>query len=133
MATLRTALVIAAGIVASTTLAGRRQTAPPTCRTFSADETRTASGVQRGTITQACRFDQATTSRICTMRSRIGAGSFDVTYTDKYNSVADFVDEIAVVPPIARIRQQSRRFTSGSGPNAEITYEYDTAGRQTRL
>ena len=105
----------------------------PECRTFTTEEVRTGRGTGDGTITQNCRFDTDLTSRICNMRARLGATSFDVTYTDKYNSVADFIDEIRVVPPIARIQKQSRRYTSGSGPNAEITYEYDGARRQTRL
>lgn len=132
MPALRTALIMASGIVCATVAAAPVQT-PPVCRTFTAEEVRTLSGAGSGTITQSCRFDLATTSRICNMRSRINAGSFDLTYTDKYNSVADFVDEVAVVPPIARIQKQSRRYTSGSAPNAEITYEYDATRRQTRL
>jgi hypothetical protein len=104
----------------------------PQCRTFTAEEVRTVSGAGGGTISQTCRFDLATTSRICTMRTRLGNTAFDVTYTDKYNSVADFVDEVRIVPPIARIQKQSRRF-SGPGVNAEIGYEYDATGRQTRL
>jgi hypothetical protein len=94
---------------------------------------RTGRGTGAGTITQNCRFDTEVTSRICNMRTRLGATAFDLTYTDKYNSVADFIDEVSVVPPIARIQKQSRRYTSGSGPNAEIAYEYDAARRQTRL
>lgn len=107
--------------------------APPVCRTFSADEVRTASGATIGTITQSCSFDAATTSRVCRMRSRLTNTSFDLTYTDKYDSAADFVDEIRVVPPIARIRTQSRRYSSGSAPNATLVYDYDGARRQTRL
>ena len=67
------------------------------------------------------------------MRTRLGATSFDLSYTDKYNSVADFIDEIRVVPPVARIQTQSRRYASGPAPNSEVTYEYDAARRQTRL
>ena len=67
------------------------------------------------------------------MRTRLSNTSFDVTYTDRYDSVADFVDEIKIVPPISRIQSQTRRYTSGSGPNAELKYEYDASRRQTRL
>ena len=112
---------------------GLAQAPSPQCRTFTAEEVRTVSGAAAGTISQTCRFDVPTTSRICTMRTRLKHTSFDLSYTDKYSSVADFVDEIRIVPPISRIQSQTRRYTSGSGPNAEIAYEYDGAGRQTRL
>ena len=105
----------------------------PTCRIYTVDEVRTATGATSGTISQACKFDVPTTSRVCTMRTRLGATSFDVTYTDKYNSVEDFVDEVRVVPPIARIQTQSRRYMSGSGPTGNLTYEYDATRRQTRI
>ena len=131
MPTLRltTVIVAAALVCTSVTIASEA----PQCRTFSADEVRTASGAIAGTIAQTCQFDLPTTSRICTMRTKLSHTSFDVTYTDKYNSVADFVDEVRVVPPIARIQTQTRRVTRGSGPNAQIAYQYDAAGRQTRL
>jgi hypothetical protein len=122
--------LVASALIVTTGLA---QAPSPPCRTFTADEVRSVSGAASGTISQTCRFDLPTTSRICTMRTRLSNTSFDVTYTDKYNSVADFVDEIRMVPPIARIQQQSRRYTSGSGANGEIKYEYDATGRQTRL
>ena len=109
-----------------------RQT-PQVCRTFSAEEVRTASGATSGTIAQSCNFDLATTSRVCTIRSRLSTNSFDLTFTDKYDSADDFVDEIKVVPPIARIRTQSRKYTSGSAPNATLVYDYDATRRQTRL
>ena len=110
-----------------------RAQSPPTCRIFTAEEVRTVTGVTSGTITQNCRFDTPTTSRICTMRTRLGAQSFDVEYIDKYKSVDDFVDEIRVVPPIARIQTQSRRYISGSGSNMTLAYDYDATRRQTHL
>ena len=112
---------------------GLAQTPAPPCRTFTADEVRTVSGATTGTISQTCRFDLPTTSRICTMRTKLSHTSFDLAFTDKYNSVSDFVDEVSIVPPISRIQSQSRRYTSGARPNAEIAYEYDATRRQTRL
>ena len=126
-ATLATLYVVGVGLTAA-----EPQASPP-CRTFTADEVRTMSGAATGTIAQTCQFDPRTTSRICTMRARLSHTSFDLALTDKYNSVADFVDEIRIVPPISRIQSQSRRYLSGSAPNAQITYEYDAARRQTRL
>jgi hypothetical protein len=61
------------------------------------------------------------------------SGLFHAHLTDSYASVADFVDEIRTVPPVARILKQTRRFASGPAANADITYEYDSARRQTRL
>ena len=105
----------------------------PECRTYSAEEVRTLSGRATGTINQTCRFDTATYERICTIRSRINTGSFTLTLTDKYASVGEFVDEIRMIPPIARIQRQNRRFASGPGANADLTYEYDSDRRQTRI
>ena len=93
--------LVASSLVVTTGLA---QAPQPPCRTFMADEVRTLSGATSGTISQTCRFDLPTTSRICMMRTRLSHTSFDLTYTDKYNSVEDFVDEIRIVPPIARIQ-----------------------------
>jgi YD repeat-containing protein len=126
----RSFALLASSLVVATGLA---QAPSPTCRTFTAEEVRTVSGAAAGTISQTCRFDVPTTSRICTLRTRLSNTSFDLSYTDKYDSVADFVDEIRIVPPISRIQSQTRRYTSGSGPNAQIAYEYDAARRQTRL
>ena len=112
--------------------AGQTHTTPQ-CRTYSAEEVRTLTGVGSGTIEQTCHFDHATYERVCTIRSRINAGSFELNLTDTYLSVGDFVDEIRVIPPIARIQRQTRRFVSGPAANADLTYEYDTTHRQTRI
>jgi len=131
MPILHPATLIVATVLVCTSAATALQA--PQCRTFTVNEVRTASGAAAGTISQTCRFDLPTTSRICTMRTNLSHTSFDVTLTDKYNSVADFIDEVRVVPPIARIQSQARRVTRGSGVSATINYEYDSAGRQTRL
>jgi hypothetical protein len=107
--------------------------ASPACRTYSAEEVRTLSGAGHGTINQTCRFDTGSVQRICIIQSKTNGGSFTLELTDKYASVADFVDEIQVVPPIARIQRQTRRFTSGRAPDADVTYEYDAERRQTRI
>jgi hypothetical protein len=125
-------LTSAASALAWVGVSGQTASAP-SCRTYSAEEVRTLSGAASGTIEQNCRFDAATFERVCTMRSRTSAASFTLDLRDTYGSVADFVDEIRVVPPLARIQRQTRRFTSGAGANAAITYEYDGARRQTRL
>jgi YD repeat-containing protein len=105
----------------------------PRCRTYSAEEVRTLSGAGSGTIEQQCRFDKATYTRACTINSRTHAGSFTLKLTDTYGSVGDFVDEIRVIPPIARLKQQTRRFVSGPRADADVTYEYDANRRQTRI
>jgi hypothetical protein len=107
--------------------------APPSCRTYSAEEVRTLSGAASGAIDQTCHFDTTTQERVCTMRSRTSTSSFTLDLRDTYASATDFVDEIRVIPPIARIERQTRRFTAGRGANADVTYEYDGARRQTRL
>jgi hypothetical protein len=123
---------VAAGALAALDATAQNATAPA-CRTYSAEEVRTLSGAGHGTINQTCRFDAGTFERVCTIRSQATGGSFTLELTDKYASVADFVDEIRVVPPVARIQHQTRRFTSGPAPNAEVAYEYDAARRQTRI
>jgi hypothetical protein len=126
--------VLACAGTALTSIGALGQTpSAPACRTYSAEEVRTLSGAGSGTINQTCRFDSATFERTCTIRSRTNAGSFTLDLTDKYASVADFVDEIRVIPPIARIQRQMRRFVSGPAANADVTYEYDGARRQTRI
>ena len=122
----------AAGALASTVSMGQTQAAPA-CRTYSAEEVRTLSGAGSGTINQTCRFDAATLERACTIRSKTNAGSFTLNLADKYASVADFVDEIRVIPPIARIQRQTRRFASGPAADADVSYEYDAERRQTRI
>ena len=124
------ALIFIVTLTTGAVIAGRQSS--PACRIFSADEVRTVSGANSGTIRQSCRFDSATTSRICTMSSQLRVGSFNLTFTDKYDSIADFVDEIRVIPPIARIRTQTRTYTGG-GTGGQIAYEYDATRRQTRL
>jgi hypothetical protein len=105
----------------------------PKCRTYSAEEVRTLSGAGSGTITQTCRFDAGTFERTCTIQSKTNAGSFTLKLVDKYASVADFVDEIRVIAPVARIQRQTRRFVIGPAADADVTYEYDGERRQTRL
>ena len=128
--TSRSLVLIASSLTVAAALA---QTPSPECRTFTTDEVRTVTGATSGTISQTCRWDAAATSRICNMRTRLSNTSFEVTYTDKYASVADFIDEIRVIPPISRIQSQSRRYLSGSGPTGELRYEYDSNRRQTRI
>jgi len=105
----------------------------PRCRTYSAEEVRTLSGAGFGTIEQTCHFDTAKYERACTIRSRTNGSGFVLELTDAYQSVGDFVDEIRMIPPIARIRRQTRRFLSGPAANAELIYEYDSSRRQTRI
>ena len=126
-------LLTCAGSVLALVRVGGQAPSASSCRTYSADEVRTLSGAGSGTITQTCHFDAATVERVCTIRGRTSASTFTLNLTDKYSSVADFVDEIRVVPPIARIQRQTRRFAGGPAPNADVTYEYDGARRQTRL
>jgi len=126
-------LLACAGSALASTASIRQASPAPTCRTYSAEEVRTLSGAGSGTIRQTCRFDAATFERACAMRSKTNAGSFTLNLTDKYASVADFVDEVRVVPPIARIQRQTRRFASSPAANADVTYEYDPARRQVRM
>jgi hypothetical protein len=125
-------LTCAAGALAWVSVEGQAPAAA-SCRTYSADEVRTLTGATSGTINQTCHFDRATYKRLCTIRSRTSASSFTLNLTDTYTSVADFVDEIHVIPPIARIQKQTRRFANGPAANADVTYEYDGRRRQTRL
>jgi len=122
----------AAGVVALVAVDAQAP-APPSCRTYSAQDVRTLSGAGTGTIEQSCRFDTISFERICTIRSRTHAGPFTLTLTDTYASTADFIDEIRVVPPIARIQRQTRRFDTMPAGNADVTYTYDSDRGQTRL
>jgi hypothetical protein len=128
----RLLLTAACSFIAGVDLVGQAPPAPR-CRTYSVEEVRTLSGAGSGAIEQTCHFDSVTFERACTIRSRTNAGSFTLNITDTYVSVGDFVDEIRVIPPIARIRRQTRRFANRPAANADLTYEYDSTQRQTRI
>jgi len=96
----------------------QQQAAPPTgkCRTYPTSVTVTATPAMAGfpaTTTQS--FDPAT------KRLTSGAGGYTA-----YNSVADFVDETSVIPPVTKA-------ASGADSTgvSTTTYTYDGAGRLT--
>lgn len=100
----------------------------PACRTYATESTR--AGTAAGTDT--CDFDTATAQSTCTLS--FGPGR-RVTSTRQYASVADFVDEVRVIPPISRARSGATTY-SPSGPgaqNAQLTFLYDAQRRQTEM
>lgn len=97
----------------------------PACRTYSSDETRTGAGGS-----QTCHYDTSTNAFTCTLTYP----TFKVVIVNRYQSVADFVDEVSVIPPIARYVSGTTTYQP-SGPgmkNGKWTYSYDSQRRQTR-
>jgi YD repeat-containing protein len=106
------------------------------CRTYSADEVRTYSTSPSrgsGSIKQTCHFDRAANQRTCTQRHSGDAGTYTVVLVDAYESAAGFVEEVSVVPPIARVLSGQRRFSGTPAPDADLTFSYDAQRRQTHL
>ena len=101
------------------------------CRTYAAEEVSTVTGPGAGTITQSCHFDPARRQHACTIRSRTEAGDFTLTDVQTYASIADFVDEVRVIPPVSLVLRETRRF-SRTDSDSDISFEHDKTGRQTR-
>jgi len=127
-------LAVAGGLPAGVAAAIESQTATPArvCRTYATDEVSTVTGSGAGSIRQTCHFAPSQLEQTCRVESRTEAGTFTLTDVQTYASVADFVDEVRVVPPLFLAQRETRRFTNLAGSDADITFERDTAGRQTR-
>ena len=106
----------------------------PACRTYVTNEnvTTTTSGsnfVFRAI--QSSNFD--TSTKKATTQVKFANGSVCATGVATYNTVADFVDEIRVVPPVflavGTTSQNSGQ--CGTGAGGSLTYHYDASRRLT--
>jgi YD repeat-containing protein len=106
----------------------------PACRTYftNANITTTTSGTNIVfRAIQTSNFD--TSTRKATTQVKFANGSVCATGVATYNSVADFVDEIRVVPPVflavGTTSQNSGQ--CGTGAGGSLTYHYDASRRVT--
>jgi hypothetical protein len=102
------------------------------CRTFTtaADVTTVSGGV---TTTAKVTGSFATSNRQSTSNTLFTNGSLCSTTLGNYQSVADFVDEVRVVPPVFLLTSTTTT-TSGScgGTSVTQTYTYDAQRRLTQ-
>jgi hypothetical protein len=81
---------------------------------------------------EAAVFDAA--ARTATVRTNFANGAPCSTLVSNYNSVADFVDEVSVIPPIFRTTSSVSTNSGSCGSTAVTqTFTYDSQRRLTRL
>lgn len=121
-------------VACSVVLAGAApfRQAAPSCRTYDVADTRalTAGGGE----SQTCNFNSTTFVYTCTLDIGIQVARH-VTSVRQYASVADFVDEIRVIPPISRALSGSTTYSPGGAgaADAKLTFDYDAQRRQTDM
>lgn len=107
----------------------------PACRTYFTNEnvTTTTSGTNFVfRAIQSANFD--TSTKKATTQVKFTNGSVCGTGVATYNSVADFVDEIRVVPPVflaVGTTSQNSGQCGGAGAGGSLTYHYDSSRRLT--
>jgi YD repeat-containing protein len=113
--------------------------ATPACRIYTTAATRTftASGSPlSGTISETCTYNPSSNEHACTLDYRDSRSvSYRMVVVRRYEAVADFVDEVRVIPPISRAMAGSTRYTP-SGPGARDSsqaFSYDAQRRLTQL
>ncbi|HWK09714.1 MAG TPA: hypothetical protein VNR64_06680 [Vicinamibacterales bacterium] len=108
------------------------------CRRFPATATITVQSAAAGTRTSpaTCAWDSGLHQLKCTISVTSG-GPLCTTTVTTYNSTADFVDEIQVIPPrllrTSEIETASGAAACGAGAIQNITYVYDTQRRVTEV
>lgn len=110
----------------------------PVCRTYTTVGARSfaMSAGLTGVIAEACSYSTNTNEHRCTLNYTDSNGlSYTTVVTHRYASVADFVDEVRVIPPIARLTAGTVTYSpSGAGmQNRTETYSYDTQRRLTQI
>ena len=113
---------------------GARVGQAPRCRTYPVTQQRTFSA--GGSASETCDFNSAPFVHTCTMDLGLQVARRIVSVR-QYASVADFVDEIQVIPPISRALSGSTTYLpKPSGPGAQdarLTFHYDAQRRQTDM
>jgi hypothetical protein len=101
------------------------------CRTFPTTVTQVVTtGSSQTNIAGTCFFNQATNQLSCSYAS--GATAC-YTQLQTFSSAADFVDEVAVVPPIKRLNSEVITNQSACGPPSRTTlFTYDGQRRLMR-
>jgi YD repeat-containing protein len=84
------------------------------------------------TINQTCTFDREAFRGSCTNQYSDSRGTSNVsatTVTATYASVAAFIDEVRVVPPLFKALKAVATATGPGGRNSETTFTFDSQGR----
>lgn len=102
-----------------------------TCRTY---PTAADVSVRQGATTQNARLTASfnTSNNTMTITTLTAAGVTCTTSVDTYQSRADFVDEIRVIPGVTLTTMRSTTNSAGcGGVNSSVTYAYDGQRRLT--
>jgi YD repeat-containing protein len=134
----RRSRVVAASVAAGAWAVCAAVTAPlaqaPKCRTYPMEQTRMFS--VGGSATEKCDFNASTFVHTCTMDLGLQVAR-KIVSVRQYQSAADFVDEVRVIPPISRAVSGSTTYLpKPSGPGAQdtkLTFSYDAQRRQTEM
>ena len=108
-----------------------------TCRTYPTASVVTVESNGRSSSSPAtCSWNAALHQLTCTVNTS-GGGPVCATTVSAYNSTADFIDEIRVIPP-ALLRTSDVQTSDGSpacgaGSFQNITYVYDSQRRLTQI
>jgi YD repeat-containing protein len=108
-----------------------------TCRTYPTTSTITVQSPNGSSVSSpaACSWDSSLHQLTCTISVSTG-GPVCTTTISSYNSTADFVDEIRVIPPAllrtADIQTSNDAPPCGAGAIQNITYVYDAQRRLTQ-
>lgn len=102
------------------------------CRNSASSVTSVAvAGSFRATSTSSCAFNTSTRIGSCTILFSDSNGMTSTsTGVITFASLADFVDEVAVVPPLTKSLQSTGTGPSGTGT---VVHTYDAQGRLTRI
>lgn len=123
----------AAGLVAA--VAGIDGVSQPTCRNVATSATHvTTAGGFTATIKLTCTITRTPLTGTCTnsYSDNLTRAGTTTSSTTNYASIADFVDEVRVVPPLFKGLSGSATATGQAGTNATTTaYSYDPQGRLT--
>jgi hypothetical protein len=107
-----------------------------TCRNLATELTArvTAAGGFTATIKTSCTFNQSLKEGTCSVQYSDSQGTKTTSETTtKYASIADIVDEIAVIPPLIYARSTTGKMSGNRGTTAGTsTNSFDTSRRITR-
>jgi hypothetical protein len=115
-------------------LLGTPQATPPPCRAAAVEFTAVNKAPNLAAeSTSTCIFDRKALTFTCTTQHKdsLGTKTTAVSVTT-YESVADIVDEIAVIPPLLRSTRVDTSTEGSRGTtNTNVVYSYDTQRRLT--
>jgi hypothetical protein len=124
-------LILALAVCSGGATTGPSTTGSGTCRTYSTAQTGavSSSGGLSGTIVQTCTpYNSPSNQVACTLRQTFSAGTaLTQVVVGSYGSVADFVDEVKVIPPLQHLKTQT--VTTDGALQQTLTFSYDAQNR----